>query len=76
MFETRIFQFVALFFADYGASGENGNVFQHGFAAVAETWRFYSYYFQASAEAVDHQHAKCLTFNIFCDDEQWATGLK
>ena len=42
-------------FGDESASGKDGDVFHHGFAAVTEAWGLDSGYFQIAANAVHHK---------------------
>jgi hypothetical protein len=68
-------EFAAEFFGDDGAAGEGGDVFEHGFAAVAEAGGFDSDGPEGAAEFVDNKGGKGFAFNIFGDDQQFLALL-
>src|SRR5476649_408841 len=69
------FQGQADFFSDHLAAGQDSDVFQHGFATVAEAWRFDGAGFQDAADVVDHQGRQCFAFDVFGDDQQRTASL-
>ena len=54
-----------LLFADDLAARQDGDVVQHGLAAVAEAGGFDGAYVQGPAELVDHQGGKGFAFDVF-----------
>ena len=60
---------------DQRTAGKNGDVFEHGLAAVSESWSFYSCNLQGSADLVDHKGSECFAVYVFSDDEQRLSGL-
>src|SRR5471032_3132356 len=64
------FQGQADFFSDHLAAGQDSDVFQHGFATVAEARRFDGAGFQDAADVVDHQGRQRFAFDVFGDDQQ------
>ncbi len=57
------------------AAGENGDVFQHGLAAVAEARCLHGRHFQAAAQLVDHQRGDRLALDVLGQDQQRLAGL-
>jgi len=57
------------------ASGEHGNVFQHGLAAIAVAGGFHRRHIEDAAQLVDHQGGQGFAFNVLGDDQQRAFGL-
>ncbi len=68
-------KFDALLLTDYRAAGQDSDVFQHLFAAVAEARSLDGAYLELCAQAVYYQCSKCLAINIFCDNQQRTTAL-
>ena len=60
---------------DHGATGEDGDVLQHGLAPVTEAGRLDRGGLEGTAQVVDHQGGQGLTLDVFGDDQQRATGL-
>jgi len=56
--------------ADQLAAGEDGDVFQHGLAAIAEARRLHRRDPQAAAQLVDHQGGQRFAFDVFSHDQQ------
>ena len=52
------------------AAGQDGDVLQHGLAAIAEAGRLHGRNLQAAAQLVDHERRKRLALDILGDDEQ------
>src|SRR5690606_12343953 len=61
--------------ADGGTAGENGDVLEHGLAAIAEAWSLDGRDLQAAAQLVDDERRQRLALDIFGDDEQRLAGL-
>ena len=72
VFQSCLFQSQAHFFGNHGAAGQDGDVLQHGFAAVAEARCFHGHGFQNAADAVHHQSRQGFAFHVFRDNQQWA----
>ena len=62
-------------FRDQLAAGENGDVFQHGLAAVAEARRLDGRHLQAAAQLVDDQGGDRFAFHVLGQDQQRLAGL-
>src|SRR5690606_25703261 len=69
------FQVQAHFFADHGTAGEDGDVLQHGLAAIAEARGLDRGDLDDAAHVVDHQGGQGFAFHVLGDDQQRATGL-
>ena len=65
----------AFLLADDGAAGEDSDVFQHLFAAVAEARSLHGADLQLCTQTVDNQCCQCLAVHILCDDEQRSAAL-
>ena len=52
VFHGSAVQFAAHFFTDYGSAGEDSNILQHGFAAVAEAGSLNSHSLEGAAQFV------------------------
>ena len=63
---------MAELFADELSAGEDGDIFEDRFAAVAKARSFDGADFQAGAEAVDDESCQGFPFDIFCDDQERA----
>ena len=63
------------FFRNDGTTGEDGDVFKHGFATITETRRFHSGGFEDATDVVDDQRGQSLAFDVFSHDQQWAARL-
>ena len=57
------------------AGREDGDVLQHGLAAVAEARRFHGGHLQAAAELVDDERGQRLALDILGDDEERLAAL-
>src|SRR5262249_15167049 len=57
------------------AASEDGNVFQHGLAAIAETWCLDGSNLQPTTELVDHERGKRLALHVFSNHKQGAAAL-
>ncbi len=72
---SNIFQFDAELFADQLATGQDGDILEDGFTAVAKAGSFDGADFEAGAEAVDDKCCQRFPFDIFCDDEERSSRL-
>ena len=63
------------FFGDHGAAGEDGHVFQHRLATVAEARCLDGAGLQDAADVVDHQGGQRFAVDVFSDDHQRLAGL-
>src|SRR5690606_8441063 len=70
IFDRGFFQRHTGFFRNHGTASQDGDVFQHGFATVAETRCFNGSGFQDAADVVHNQRCQGFAFNVFCDDQQ------
>src|SRR6185312_11134780 len=68
--ESDVLQLGAQLFGNDIAAGEDGDVFQHGLAAVAEARSFDGRDFEAAAQLVDHQRGQGFAFDFLGDDQQ------
>jgi hypothetical protein len=73
--QRDLLQRQADFFGDDLAAGQDGDVFQHGLAAVAEARRLDGHDLQDAADGVDHQGGQRFAFDFFGDDQQRTAGL-
>src|SRR5258705_2213963 len=76
IFERNVFQFDAQLFGDHLAIGEDRDVFEHRFAAVAKPRSLDGDDFQRATNFVYHQGCQGFAFNLFGDDEQRFAGLR
>src|SRR6266571_2621486 len=56
-------------------TGKDGDVFEHGLAAIAEPWSFDSRGLEDSAQVVYHQRREGFAFDFLGDDEKRFAGL-
>ena len=73
--QRHFFKRQAHFFGNDFAAGEDGDVFQHGLAAVAEAGGLDGHHFQDAANGVHHQRGQGFAFHVFGNDEQRTAGL-
>ena len=73
--QRDLFERQADFFGDDLAAGQDGDVFQHGLAAVAEARSLDGHDLQDAADGVDHQRSQGFAFDFFGDDQQRTAGL-
>ena len=66
------FEFAAGFLGNHGRAGQDGDILQHGFAAVAETGGFDSQHVEHAAQLVEHEGGQGFAINIFGDHDQLA----
>src|SRR5262249_20961878 len=62
-------------FTDRLPTGQDGDVLQHGLAAIAEPGRLHRRDLQAAAQLVDDERGKRLAFDVLGHDEQRLAGL-
>ena len=67
---------IAEVLGDRAAAGENGDVFQHRLAAIAEAGRLHRGGLQRAAKLVDDQRGQRLALDVLGDDEQRPRQLR
>ncbi len=60
----------ANFFGNHFAAGQDGDVFQHGFAAIAEARCLNGNHLQDTADGVNHQRREGFAIDVFSNDQQ------
>jgi hypothetical protein len=70
--DRHALQLAAHLLGDHLAAGEDGDVLQHGLAAVAEAGRLDRQHVQHAAQLVQHQRGQRLTVHVLGDDHQVA----
>ena len=75
VFQSGFFQRQADFFGNHHAAGQDGDVLQHGFAAVAEARGFNGNGFQDAADVVHHQSRQGFAFYVFSDNQERTAGF-
>ena len=73
--QSRFFQRQADFFGNHGTAGQDGDILQHGFAAVAEARSFNGNGFQDAADVVHHQSRQGFAFYVFSDNQERTAGF-
>ena len=73
--ERDVLELDAEVLADHLAAGEDGDVLQHGLAAIAEARRLDGRDLQAAAQLVDDQRGQRLALDLLGDDQQRLAGL-
>ena len=73
--QLDVFELDAEFFEDGGAAGDDGDVFEHGLAAIAKAGGLDGGDLQRAAELVDHQGGQGFAFDVLGDDQQGLAGL-
>ena len=73
--ERCAFQGEAHFLGDHRAAGENGDVLQHGLAAVTEAGRLGGGDLDDAAHVVHHQRGQRFAFDVLGDDHERLAGL-
>src|SRR5579862_8615335 len=73
--ERDVLELDAEILADRLATGQDGDVLQHGLAAIAEARRLHGRDLQAAAQLVDHERCQSLALDIFSDDQKRLAGL-
>jgi len=75
VFQGGLFQGQADFLGDDLAAGEDGDVFEHGLATVAEARRLDRAGLEDAADVVHHQGGERFAVDVFGDDQQRTAGL-
>src|SRR5467141_3331864 len=73
--QPRVLELEAQLLADHGAAREDGHVFEHRLAAVAEARCLHGAGLQDAADVVHHQRGERLAFDFLGDDQQRLAGL-
>src|SRR5690606_10287081 len=73
--DTNVLKLDTEVFGDDLTTGEDGDVFQHGLAAIAEARRLDGSDLQAAAQLVDDQRGQSLALDVLGDDDQRLGGL-
>ena len=68
--ERHVLELDAEVFGDHLAAGQDGDVLEHGLAAIAEARRLDRRDLEAAAQLVDDEGGKRLAFDILGDDQQ------
>src|SRR4030095_3208720 len=70
-----VFKLDAEIFADHLAAGQDGDVFEHRLAAIAEARRLDGRDLEAAAQLVDDERRQRFAFDVLGNDQQRATAL-
>src|SRR6185437_1360515 len=73
--QCDVFELDAEVFGDHLAAGEDGDVFEHRLATIAEARRLDSRHFQAAAQLVDDESGERFAFNVLGDDDERLAAL-
>ena len=73
--QRDVLELDAEIFADHFAVRQNGDILQHGLAAIAEARCLDGCNLQAAAQLVHDERGQSLTLDIFRDDQQRTPGL-
>src|SRR5438876_2143992 len=73
--QRRVLELEAKLLADHRAASENGHVFEHRLAAVAEARRLHGASLQDAADVVHHQRGERLALDFLGDEQQRLAGL-
>ena len=57
------------------AARQDGDILEHGLAAIAEAGGFYGADIEGAAEVVDDKGGESLAFDVLCDDEKGLSSL-
>ena len=68
--ERDVLELDAEVLGDDAAAGQDGDVLEHGLAAIAEARRLDGRDLQAAAQLVDDERGQRLAFDVLGDDEQ------
>src|SRR5258708_1910257 len=58
------------------AAGENGDIFEHGLAAIAEARSLDRAHIKGTADFVDHERSEGFAFDFLSDEEEGLAGLR
>src|SRR5882724_3939846 len=70
-----VFELDAEIFRDRLTTGQNGDVLQHGLAAIAEARSLHGSNLEAATQTVDDEGGESFAFDVFRDDDQRLAGL-
>src|SRR6202043_3929133 len=73
--ERDVLELDAEIFRDRLAAGQDGDVLQHGLAAIAEARRLDGGNLETTTETVDDESGESFAFDVFRDDDQRLAGL-
>ena len=73
--ELHVLELDAEVFGDGLAAGQDGDVFEHGLAAIAEARGLHGGALQGAAQLVHHQGREGFAFDVFGDDQQGLAEL-
>src|SRR5262245_65663202 len=73
--ESDVLKLDAEIFGDHLASGEHGDVLQHGLAAIAKAWGLDGRNLQPTAKLVDHERGESLALDVLGNDKDRLAGL-
>jgi hypothetical protein len=73
--ETFFARLDAEVFGDHRAARQDGDVFEHGLAAVAEARSLDGSDLEAATQLVDDERSEGFAFDVFSDDDQRLAGL-
>ena len=73
--DLHVLQLDAQVFGDGLAAGEDGNVLQHGFAAIAEAGSLDGRDLQRATQLVDDEGSERFAFDVFSHDQQRLAAL-
>ena len=73
--DRDVLELDAEIFADRLAAGQDGDVLQHGLAAIAEARRLHRRDLEAAAQLVDDERGKRLALDVLGHDQQRLAGL-
>ena len=76
LFKRRLIKRKTQIRRDDGGTRQNGNVFEHGLAAVAEARGLHGDNLQDAADGVHDERSKGFAVHVFSDDEKRTTGLR
>ena len=68
-------QLASHIFGDQGSTGEDRDVFEHGFATIAKSRGFHGHDVQDATQFVHHEGGQSFAFDVFGDDEHGLAGL-
>ena len=68
--ETGGFEVQTQLFGDHLTAGEDGDVLQHGFAAIAKARSLHGDGGEGALQLVDHQRGQGFPFHVFGDDQE------
>src|SRR5262249_25117255 len=68
-------KFDAEILGDRSAAGQDGDVLQHGFAAITEAGGLDGRNLDTATQFIDDERRECLAFDVFSNDEKRFAGL-